>query len=41
MIQNEQQMLQQEFNNMEAQLGTLKNQGSYLSGEIAQLPTGG
>ncbi len=38
MIQSEQQMLQQEFNNMEVQLGSLKNQGSYLAGEIAQLP---
>lgn len=38
MINPEQQMLQQEFDNMETQLGSLKNQGSYLTSEIAQLP---
>jgi hypothetical protein len=31
-------MLQQEFANMEALLGSLKNQGSMLSSAIAQLP---
>ncbi|MGC9155816.1 MAG: flagellar filament capping protein FliD, partial [Ferrimicrobium sp.] len=38
MINSEQKMLQQEFDNMETQLGSLKNQGSYLTSEIAQLP---
>jgi flagellar hook-associated protein 2 len=38
MIQSEQKMLEQEFSNMEVQLGTLKNQGSSLSGALAQLP---
>ncbi len=37
-VNQESQMLQQEFANMEALLGSLKNQGSMLSSAIAQLP---
>ncbi len=38
MINAEQQMLQQEFTNMEVQLGSLQSQGSWLTTAIAQLP---
>lgn len=38
MINAEQQMLQQEFSNMEVQLGSLQSQGSWLSTAIAKLP---
>ncbi len=38
MIQAEQNMLEQEFNNMEVQLGNFQNIGSYLAGQIKQLP---
>ena len=38
MITAEQQMLQQEFTNMEVQLGSLQSQGSWLSTAIAKLP---
>lgn len=37
-VNQQSQMLQQEFANMEALLGSLKNQGSMLSSAIAQLP---
>ncbi|HET9732168.1 MAG TPA: flagellar filament capping protein FliD [Acidimicrobiales bacterium] len=39
LIATEKQMLQQQFQAMESQLGTLQSQGSYLSSQIAQLPT--
>lgn len=38
-IASEHAMLVQEFSDMETQLGTLKQQGNYLSSQIAQLPT--
>lgn len=37
MIQSEQQMLQQEFDQMEATLGSLQNEGSYLQAQITKL----
>ena len=37
-IASEKQMLLQEFQAMESQLGTLKSQGDYLSNQLAQLP---
>jgi len=37
MIQSEQQMLQQEFDQMEATLGSLQNEGSYLQAQISKL----
>ncbi|MDA8400963.1 MAG: flagellar filament capping protein FliD [Actinomycetota bacterium] len=37
-VNQQQKMLQQEFANMEALLGSLKNQGSMLQSAIAQLP---
>ncbi len=38
MIQAEQTLLQQEFSNMEVQLGSLQSQGNWLSTQIAKLP---
>lgn len=38
-IANEKAMLTQQFNAMETQMGTLKDQSNYLASQIAQLPT--